>query len=113
MNNQNKTYEKIRAASHSVLDLVQYQEAAVVSQTIIKKDVGTVTLFAFAAGEGLSEHSAPFDALIHVLDGETEIRIGGEAHHVKSGEVIILPANIPHGLRAITDFKMIITMIKE
>jgi quercetin dioxygenase-like cupin family protein len=113
MQQNNNIYQKIVSNAVPALDMLAYQDSAVVSQTLIKKDIGTVTLFAFSSGEGLSEHSAPYDALIYVLDGETEIRIGGEPHHVKAGELIIMPANIPHALRAITDFKMIITMIKQ
>jgi quercetin dioxygenase-like cupin family protein len=93
--------------------LVEYGEGAVVSRTIQDKGIGTVTVFAFDEGQGLSEHSAPFDALVQVLDGKVEITLGGEPHELKAGEAIIMPANIPHALRAITKFKMLLTMIKK
>ncbi|APC09277.1 cupin domain-containing protein [Neomoorella thermoacetica] len=94
-------------------ELVDYQEGSIVSRTIIDKKAGTVTLFAFAAGQGLSEHTAPYDALVHVLDGEVEITIAGKPLHVKTGEAVIMPANQPHTLRALTNFKMILTMIRS
>jgi len=94
-------------------DLVGYQTGSVVSRTIIDKAVGTVTLFAFAAGQGLSEHTAPYDALVCILDGEAEIKISGKAHKVKSGEMIIMPANQPHSLRAQERFKMMLVMIRS
>ena len=93
-------------------DLVAYAEGAVVSRTIIENCGGTVTLFAFADGEGLSEHAAPFDALVNVLDGEVKITIGGKPYHLKGGESIVMPANIPHALAAVTAFKMMLVMIK-
>jgi len=96
----------------SQTDLVQYQPGAVVSRTLIKKPVGTVTAFAFDAGEGLSEHSAAFDALVLLIDGEAEITIAGQPHRVKAGELLRLPANQPHALNALTRFKMILVMIK-
>ena len=83
------------------------------SRTIINKKAGTVTIFAFAAGQGLSEHAAPFDALVQVLDGEAEIRISGKPHRLRAGEMIIMPANDPHALRAIKKFKMLLVMIKS
>lgn len=94
-------------------ELVEYQEGSVVSRTIINKDAGTVTLFAFDAGEGLSEHKAPYDALVYILDGEAEIRISGVAHQLKQGEMIIMPAHAPHALKAIKRFKMMLVMIKS
>jgi quercetin dioxygenase-like cupin family protein len=92
--------------------LVKYQKDAVVSKTIIDKKVGTVTVFAFGQGQGLSEHTAPFNALVQVLDGEVEITISGKPLRVKQGEFIILPANKPHALHGITPFKMLLTMIR-
>lgn len=92
--------------------LVAYAEGAVVSRTIVENRGGTVTLFAFASGEGLSEHTAPFDALVNVLDGEVKITIGGKPHQLKSGESILMPANVPHALAAVTAFKMMLVMIK-
>ena len=93
-------------------DMIAYQENAVVSRTIIDKDVGTVTVFAFDDGQGLSEHTAPYDAMVQVLDGEVEITISGEPRPVKSGELIIMPANEPHSLKALGRFKMLLTMIR-
>ena len=94
-------------------DLVDYQEGSVVSRTIIKKETGTITLFAFGEGEGLSEHTAPFDALVHVLDGEVEIVISGKSSHLKAGEIIIMPADEPYSLKAVKRFKMLLTMIRS
>ncbi|MFH2046759.1 MAG: cupin domain-containing protein [Pseudomonadota bacterium] len=93
-------------------DMVDYRKELVVSKTIIDKKAGTVTLFAFYKGEGLSEHTAPFDALVQVLDGEVEITIAGTPFNVKQGEMIIMPANKPHALKAVKNFKMLLTMIK-
>jgi quercetin dioxygenase-like cupin family protein len=92
--------------------LVNYQKGAVVSRTVIDKTAGTVTLFAFDQGQGLSEHTAPFDALVSVLDGEVEITISGKPDRVKQGEMMIMPANQPHALKAVTRFKMMLVMIK-
>jgi len=94
-------------------NLVAYQTGSVVSRTIIKKKAGTVTVFAFDEGQALSEHTAPFDAIVHVIDGEAEVIISGEPFKVSTGEMIILPANKPHALKALKQFKMILTMIKE
>ncbi|HMT74677.1 MAG TPA: cupin domain-containing protein [Chitinophagaceae bacterium] len=91
---------------------IAYAEKSVVSKTIIKKTTGTVTIFSFDKGEGLSEHSAPHEALIQLLDGKAEIIIGGQSHHLESGQSIILPANIPHAVKATERFKMLLTMIK-
>jgi quercetin dioxygenase-like cupin family protein len=95
------------------IDLLQYQEGAVVSRTILEKETGTVTLFAFDQGQGLSEHTTPFDALVHILDGEAEIVISGKAHHLKAGEMIIMPANEPHAVKATKRFKMLLIMIRS
>ncbi len=94
-------------------DLVSYQQESVVSKTLIKKETGTVTLFAFDLGQGLSEHTAPFDALVNVLDGEVEIMISKKPYVVKAGEMIIMPAGEPHSLKAVTQFKMMLTMIRS
>jgi len=94
-------------------DLVDYQDGAVVSRTLIDKKTGTVTLFAFDEGEGLSEHTTPFDALVHILDGEAEIRIGGDTHRLVQGDMIIMPADIPHALRALKRYKMLLVMVKS
>jgi quercetin dioxygenase-like cupin family protein len=92
--------------------LVQYQAGAVVSRTLVKKDTGTVTAFAFDAGEGLSEHTAPFDALVLVVEGESEISIAGTAHRVAAGDLLRLPAGRPHAVKALTRFKMLLIMIR-
>ena len=105
MNNQLKPY--------TLVDMVDYQKDAVVSKTIIDKKTGTVTLFAFDQGQGLSEHTAPFDVLVQVLDGEVEIKISGKPFHLKQGEMIIMPANEPHSLKAVRPFKMLLTMIRS
>ena len=93
--------------------LVEYNEGAVVSRTLIENDAGTVTLFAFDAGQGLSEHAAPFDALVQVIDGQGEFVIGGKSCQVGSGQIILMPANIPHAVRAIGRFKMLLTMLRK
>ena len=93
-------------------DLVDYQDGAVVSREIINQKAGSVTLFAFDEGQGLSEHMAPSDALVYLLDGEAEITISGRPLHLKQGEMVIMPANQPHSLKAIKRFKMVLTMIK-
>ncbi len=93
--------------------LVEYQTGSVVSRTIIKKKTGNVTVFAFEKGEGLSEHAAPFDALVHILDGEAQITISDEMLSAKTGEMVIMPANEPHSLFAANRFKMILVMIRE
>lgn len=94
-------------------DLAAYNEGSVVSRQITKAEAGNVTLFAFDQDQELSEHTAPFDALVHVLDGEAEIRISGKPFHLKSGDAIIMPANEPHAVRALTRFKMLLTMIRK
>ena len=93
-------------------DLVDYQDGAVVSREIINQKSGSVTLFAFDQGQGLSEHMAPFDALVYLLDGEAEIAISGRPLHLKQGEMVTMPANQPHSLKATKRFKMVLTMIK-
>ena len=92
--------------------LVEYQDDAIVSKEIIKKNTGTVTLFAFDKGQGLSEHTAPFDALVYILDGKAEISISGTSSDVIAGQIIMMPANKPHALKAIERFKMMLIMIK-
>lgn len=97
----------------NLIDLVKYQDGAIVSKEIIKKNTGTVTVFAFDKGQGLSEHTAPFDALVYIFDGEAEIVISGKTSVVKSGGIIMMPADKPHALKAIKRFKMMLVMIKE
>lgn len=95
------------------VESISYAAGSVVSKTIVKKPSGNITLFAFDKGEGLAEHSSPHDALVQVLDGQVEITIGGIAHPLQTGQSIILPANIPHALKATEQFKMMLTMIKS
>jgi quercetin dioxygenase-like cupin family protein len=94
-------------------ELIEYQEGSIVSRTLLNKETGTITLFAFDVGQGLSEHTAPFDALVYLLDGEAEIVISGKSFHLGTGEMVLMPANQPHALKAITKFKMLLTMIKS
>lgn len=93
--------------------MIDYQKGAVVSRTIIKKSGGTVTLFSFAQGQGLSEHTAPFEALVYLVDGEAEIKIAGKSQRAGKGDLVVLPANQPHALQAIKKFKMMLIMIKK
>jgi quercetin dioxygenase-like cupin family protein len=102
-----------RGGAIRLADLVDYQEGAVVSRTLIKGPTGTVTLFAFDDGQGLSEHTAPFDAVVLFVEGEAEITVSGKVLVAKSGEAILLPANEPHALRAVIRFKMLLTMIRS
>ena len=101
------TGEKLNLAN-----LAGYQEGAVVSRTVVDKPVGTITAFAFDSGEGLSEHTAPYDAFVQVLDGEAEINIEGRVQTVTAGEIVVMPANKPHSLRAVKRFKMLLVMIR-
>ena len=94
-------------------DLVAYQDGSIVSKEIIKKPTGTVTIFAFDQDQGLSEHTAPYDALVYVLDGETEIIISGTSYHLKEGEMIIMPGGQPHALKALKKFKMMLVMVRS
>ena len=95
-----------------VTSLVDVQPGAVVSREVISKPQGTVSIFAFDEGEGLSEHTAPFDALVHALEGRVEVTIGGEPHEVTEGQMIIMPANVPHALKALTPFKMMLVLVR-
>ena len=97
----------------TMTDLVTYQDGSVVSRQITKADAGNVTLFAFDKDQELSEHTAPFDALLHVLEGEAEIKISGKPHQLKAGAAIIMPADEPHAVRATHRFKMLLTMIRK
>ncbi|MDD3622748.1 MAG: cupin domain-containing protein [Methanofollis sp.] len=97
----------------SLKDLIEYQEGTVASRMIVNRPVGTITLFSFDADEGLSEHTAPYDAVVTVLDGECEVWLAGETHQMKEGETIIFPAHAPHALSAVTRFKMMLTMFRE
>lgn len=93
--------------------LVQYADGSVVSRTLAKRGGGTLTLFAFDAGQELSEHSAPFDAYVQVLDGEVELTIGGEPVSAREGETVLMPANVPHGVKAVQRFKMLLIMLRD
>jgi quercetin dioxygenase-like cupin family protein len=103
---------KIGDRAVNAAGLIEYQEGAIVSREILKQKTGGVTLFAFDAGQGLSEHTAPFDALVQVLDGEAEITIAGKLHLVRPGELILMPAGKPHALKAQQRFKMMLTMLR-
>jgi len=94
-------------------EMIDYQEGSVVSREVIKKEAGTVTIFAFDKGQGLSEHTAPFDAFVHVLEGEAEITVAGERSSVKSGDIMIMPAGKPHSVHAARRFKMMLVMIRS
>lgn len=96
-----------------MIELLTYQDDAVVSRALIKKGAGNVTLFAFAKGQELSEHTAPFDAMVHVIDGKAEVTISGQSFHLNAGDMIIMPANAPHALKAVENFKMVLTMIRS
>jgi len=104
---------ELKGKTLKVVDLIDYQEGSVVSREIIRKETGTVTIFAFDKGEGLSEHTAPFDAMVQVIDGKAEIVISGNKSIVNAGEMIIMPANDPHALNALERFKMVLTMIRS
>jgi len=101
------------AETVSLANLVNYQEGSVVSRTILKRATGTVTLFAFDEGQGLREHTAAFDAIAQILEGEAEITVAGKALPTKAGAAVLLPANLPHSLKATTRFRMMLTMIRS
>ncbi len=96
-----------------LIKLVEYGQGAIVSRTLVENDAGTVTLFAFDADQGLSEHTAPFDALVQVVNGQGEFIIGGKSHQVGEGQLILMPANVPHAVRANRRFKMMLTMLRK
>lgn len=105
--------KQLIAQAARLTDLVSYQPGAVVSRTIMSGKAGSVTLFAFEQGQGLSEHTAPYDALVQVLEGEAEVTISGVTLHLHDGEIVIMPARQPHALQATTRFKMMLTMIRD
>jgi quercetin dioxygenase-like cupin family protein len=109
MNNQPGTQKGV---PFNLEKYVNYADGSVVSKTLLKKDIGNITLFAFDSGQGLSEHTAPFDAVVYILDGRAKITIGGKTQKVNSGEMLIMPANIPHSLSAEEKFKMLLIMIR-
>jgi quercetin dioxygenase-like cupin family protein len=108
-----KKRDELKSKVLSLKDLVNYADGTVASRMIISRKAGNITLFSFDENEGLSEHSAPFDAVVTILDGECEVWVAGQTYQMKTGETIIFPANVPHALSAITKFKMSLTMIKE
>ncbi len=110
--NRNTSENSSTAEVRKLKALLQYQEGSIVSRVLLKNPGGTVTLFAFGKGEGLSEHTAPFDAFVIGIEGEAEITIAGHPHPLKEGETITLPADIPHAVLAVSDFKMMLVMIK-
>ena len=109
---KDKSAEDLKGRAVALAGLVAYQDGAIVSRELVSLPTGTMTVFAFDEGEQLSEHTAPFDATVIGLEGEAEVRIGGEPHRVKPGEMIIMPAGAPHALKAVTRFKMLLVMIK-
>lgn len=113
MSEDNKDVRKLAGKPFILKDLIAYQEEAIVSKLLIKKETGTVTLFAFDEGQKLSTHSAPFDALVYVIDGQAQIMISQEFFTVKKDEILLLPAHKPHAVEARKRFKMVLTMIKS
>jgi len=109
---QDKGAQNIKATALKLSGLAEYQAGAVVSRTLIDKKIGTVTIFAFDEGQGLSEHAAPFDAFVQIVDGEASITISGRTLTAAAGEIVIMPAGEPHSLRAVKPFKMLLTMIR-
>jgi len=107
------TRTELKGKVLSLKDLVAYQEGTIASRMIINRKAGNITIFAFDEGEGLSEHAAPFDAVLTMLDGEAGITLGGTLFRLKEGETIIMPENVPHAVSAVTRFKMMLTMIRE
>jgi quercetin dioxygenase-like cupin family protein len=108
-----KLREELLSKVLDLKDLVSYQDGTVASRMIVSRKAGNITLFSFDKNEGLSEHTAPFDAVVSILDGECEVWIAGQTFQMKEGDTIIFPANVPHALSAVTKFKMSLTMIKE
>jgi len=116
LQNAERTSDKRKELQARVLrltELVQYQDGTVASRMIVNSRAGSITLFSFDENEGLSEHTAPYDAVVTILDGECEVWVQGETYQMKEGDTIIFPANIPHALSAVTRFKMSLTMIRE
>ena len=108
-----KKREDLKGKVLALKDLVNYQEGTVASRMIVNRKAGSITLFSFDENEGLSEHTAPYDAVVTILDGECEVWVSGTTHQMKEGDTIIFPANAPHALSAITRFKMMLIMIRE
>ncbi|MEK7149988.1 MAG: cupin domain-containing protein [Patescibacteria group bacterium] len=110
---ENKTSKNLSGQIINLVNLIDYQTGSVVSREIVKKVNGSITLFAFDENEGLSEHTAPFDAVLHILEGEAEIKLSGKNNNLKMGEMIIMPAGELHSVKASGKFKMLLTMIKS
>ena len=108
-----KESETIKGVPFNLKDHVQYAIGSAVSKTLLKKETGNITLFSFDAGQGLSEHTSPYDAVVYILEGEAEITIGGSLHTVGTGEMLVMPAEVPHGLHAGQRFKMLLIMIRQ
>ena len=108
---QSNEFEKAKVFSFN--DSIEYASGGILSKTVLKKETGNISLFSFVKGEALSEHTAPFDAMIQVVDGKGEIIIGGQSYFLESGQTIVMPANIPHAVKAVEKFKMVLTMIKS
>lgn len=108
----NETIEKLKGTPFNLQENIKYADGSVVSQTLLKKTTGNITLFAFDAGQGLSEHTAPFDAVVYILDGQARITIGGKENIVSTGQILIMPANVSHALHAEERFKMLLVMIR-
>jgi quercetin dioxygenase-like cupin family protein len=108
---ESNEFEKAKVFSFN--DSVEYASGGILSKTVLKKETGNISLFSFAKGEALSEHTAPFDAMIQVVDGKGEVIIGGKPFILETGQTIIMPANIPHAVKAVEKFKMVLTMIKS
>ena len=114
MANDTKAKPKLTPAqAYNVAELTDYAEGAIVSRTLADNESGTVTLFAFDGGQGLSEHTAPFDALVHVVDGTAEVTIAGKAVKASAGQIVLMPANVPHALKALEPFKMLLIMLRS
>ncbi len=108
-----KTKASLKSKALTLPRLVRYSKAAIVSRTLVDKPAGTLTLFAFDAGQGLSEHTAPYDAVVQVLEGAAELTIGGKTVRAAAGQAVIMPARIPHAVKAVRRFKMLLTMIRQ
>ena len=113
LQSSNTKIKNLQANTFDLVSLLDYQKDSIVSREIVNKNTGTITLFAFDKGQGLSEHTAPFDAVVYILDGRTRITISGKPYIAKKGQMIVMPANKPHSLKAVGRFKMLLVMIKS
>ncbi len=107
------TTDKLAGQALAMTGLINYQDGSVVSRTLVNKPTGTVTLFAFDEGQSLSEHTAPYDALVVMIDGEADITVSGSTVRARTGDLVVMPANSPHALTAVTPYKMMLTMIRS